>query len=91
MTVQQHQYSREEIAQRGEALYQSQIRTQVEPGNHGNIVAIDVETAAFEVGRNSLAASDKLLVHHPDAQIWFVRIGHLAVHRIGHSSVPISE
>jgi mannose-6-phosphate isomerase-like protein (cupin superfamily) len=90
MTVQQHQYSREEIAQRGEALYESQIRAQVEPGNHGNIVAIDVETGAFEVSHNSLAASDKLLVHYPNAQIWFVRIGHLAVHCISHSVVPIN-
>jgi hypothetical protein len=44
----QPRYSKEEFAQRGDALYDSQIRlplgaatpTQVEEGNHGKIVAI---------------------------------------------------
>jgi hypothetical protein len=33
-------YSKEEFAQRGDALYESEIRQQVEEGNHGKIVAI---------------------------------------------------
>ncbi|WP_317615801.1 hypothetical protein [Phormidesmis priestleyi] len=61
------------------------MRSQVEAGNHGKIVAIDIEMGAFEVAKNSLTASDLLLAHHPNAQIWFVRIGHRAVHRIGFS------
>ena len=84
MAVRQPRYSKEEFAQRGDALYESQVRSQVEEGNHGKIVAIDIETGAFEVGKNSIIASDLLLAHHPDAQIWFVRIGHRAVHRIGY-------
>ncbi|MCU0536526.1 MAG: hypothetical protein MUD14_21775 [Hydrococcus sp. Prado102] len=59
------------------------MRSQVEDGNRGKIVAIDIETGAFEVAKNSLTASDHLLDRYPDAQIWFVRIGHRAVHRIG--------
>ena len=51
--------------------------------NHGKIVAIDIETGAFEVAKDSLTASDQLLARLPDAQIWFVRIGHRAVHRVG--------
>jgi hypothetical protein len=34
---------------RGDEIYESQIRAQVEEGNHGKIVAIDLETGAFEV------------------------------------------
>jgi hypothetical protein len=30
-----------------------------------------------------LTASQRLLARHPDAQIWCVRIGYLAVHRAG--------
>jgi hypothetical protein len=41
MTVRQPRYSKEEFAQRGDALYETQIRSQVEEGNHGKIVAID--------------------------------------------------
>lgn len=91
MTVRQPRYSKEEFARRGDEIYESQVRQQVEEGNHGKIVAIDIETGAFEVGENSITASDLLLAHHPDAQIWFVRIGHRAVHRIGHSGVAVSQ
>ncbi len=91
MTVRQPRYSKEEFARRGDEIYESQVRLKVEAGNHGKIVAIDIETGAFDVGENSITASDRLLVHHPDAQIWFVRIGHRAVHRIGHSEVTVSQ
>ncbi|NJP11546.1 MAG: hypothetical protein HC866_20455 [Leptolyngbyaceae cyanobacterium RU_5_1] len=84
MAIRQTHYSKEEFARRGDEIYESQVRSQVEEGNHGRIVAIDIETGAFEVGKNSIIASDLLLAHHPDAQIWFVRIGHRAVHRIGY-------
>jgi len=40
MAVRQPRYSKEEFAQRGDALYESQIRAQVEEENHGKIVAI---------------------------------------------------
>jgi hypothetical protein len=83
MSVQQPRYTKEEFARRGHEIYESQVRPQVEEGNHGKIVAIDIETGAFKLAKDSLTASDRLLAQHPDAQIWFVRIGHRAVHRIG--------
>jgi hypothetical protein len=79
MTVRQRRYSKEEMARRGQELYESGIRQQVEAGNVGKIVAIDIETGAFELAKDSLTASDQLLAQYPDAQIWFVRIGHRAV------------
>ena len=83
MAVRQPRYSKEEFAQRGKEIYESQVRSQVEEGNHGKIVAIDIETEAFQVAKDSLTASDQLLAQYPEAQIWFVRIGHRAVHRVG--------
>jgi hypothetical protein len=82
MALRQSQYTKEEFAQRGDEIYESRVRAKVEAGNHGKIVAIDIETSAFEVGKNSIMTSELLLAHHPDAQIWFVRIGYPAVHRI---------
>jgi hypothetical protein len=81
MTIRQPRYSKEEFAQRGGEIYESQVRSQVEAGNHGKIVAIDIETGAFEVGHDSLTAAKQLLKRHPDAQIFGIRIGHRAVHR----------
>jgi hypothetical protein len=67
MTVRQHidsaqnnqckpSYSKEEFAQRGDDIYESQIRSQVEVGNHGKIVAIDLETGDFEVDASEIVA-----------------------------------
>lgn len=83
MALPQLRYSREEFARRGNEIYEIQIRPQVEEGNHGKIVAIDIETGAFELANDTISASDQLLERHPDAQIWCVRIGHKGVHRFG--------
>jgi hypothetical protein len=83
MTGQQLRYSKEEFARRGNEIYESQVRSQVEVGNHGKIVAIDIETGAFEMANDTITASDQLLERYPDAQIWRVRIGHKGVHRFG--------
>lgn len=85
MVTRKLKYPEEEIADRGEALYKSKIREQVEEDNFGKVVAIDIETGAFEVAEDSLSASDKLIEQIPEAQIWLVRIGHIAVHKLGFS------
>ena len=83
MAVRQPRYSKEEFAQRGDALYETLIRQQVEEGNHGRIVAIDIETGSFEVADDIVGASDRILAKCPDAQTWFIRIGHPSVYHFG--------
>ena len=85
MKVRQPRYSKEEFARRGQTTYEQQVRLQVEEGNSGRIVAIDIETGEFEVADDPLAASDQLFARCPDAQPWLIRIGHRALHRFGHS------
>ena len=60
MTVRQPRYSKEEFARRGNEIYQSQVRSQVEEGNQGRIVAIDIETGAFELADDTITATDHL-------------------------------
>jgi hypothetical protein len=83
MAVREPRLTKEEHARLGTELYERRIRPLVEIGNHGRIVAIDVETGEFELADNTLVAADRLLARSPDAQIWFVRIGHRGVHRFG--------
>ena len=83
----QPRYSKEEFARRGNEIYESQVRSQVEEGNDGKIVAIDIETGAFEVGDRPMIAVDRLYEHQPDAQPWVIRIGHRAVYRFGSRSL----
>ena len=83
MEMRRPRYSKDDAARRGEAIYEERVKPQVEKGNLGRIVAIDVHTGEFELGDDTLAASDRLLARCPDAQAWFVRIGHRAVRRFG--------
>jgi histidinol dehydrogenase len=87
MAVRQPRYSKEEFAQRGDEIYEAQVRSKVEEGNHGKIVAIDIETEAFEVADDIVTASEHLLTRVPDAQTWFIRIGHQAVYHFGARSL----
>lgn len=87
MTVRQPRYSKEEFTRRGQDLYEHVVRPQVEDGNGGKIVAIDIETGAFEVAEEVLLACDRLLGRVPDAQIWCVRIGARAVDQFGMGSL----
>jgi hypothetical protein len=90
MTVRQPRYSKEEFARRGDEIYESQVRQQVEEGNHGKIVAIDIETGAFELADDTMVATRQLYERLPDAQPWVVRIGYRAVHRFGARSLKDS-
>jgi hypothetical protein len=81
----QPHYNKEDHARRGTDLYEQQVRPQVEAGNQGKVVAIDIDSGAFALGENSLSASELLLARLPDAQIWCVRIGAKAVYRFGFS------
>ena len=83
MAVRQPRYSKEEYARRGDEMYESQVRLQVEEGNYGKIVAIDIETGDFEVDASEIVACDRLEARRPDAQIWNVRIGSRYVRRFG--------
>jgi hypothetical protein len=83
MTVRRPRYSKEEFARRGEAIYESEIRLHVEADNDRRIVAIDIETGAFEVADESRIAVERLYDRYPDAQPWMRRIGKdSAVHRM---------
>jgi hypothetical protein len=90
MTVRQRRYSKEELAQRGQALYEAGIQQQVEAGNKGKIVAIDIETGAFELDEETMPATRRLYARLPDAQPWVLRIGYRAVHRFGARSLKDS-
>lgn len=91
MAVRQRRYSKEELARRGQSLYESGIRQQVEAGNDGKIVAIDIETGAFEVADRVLPATQRLFERYPDAQPWVIRIGHRAVYHFGARSLAKPE
>jgi hypothetical protein len=82
-------YSKEEHAKRGMEAYEQKVRSLVEAGNDGKIVAIDIDSGDHELAADTVAASQRLLARRPNAQVWCVRIGHRAVHRFGVRTLPV--
>jgi hypothetical protein len=83
MTTRQPRYSAEETARRGDAIYERDIRAQVEPNHQGKVVAIDIDSGAYVIGDNALIASEHLLAQYPDAESWCVRVGSRVLYRMG--------
>jgi hypothetical protein len=83
MQVRQPRYSKEEFSRRGQEIYERDIRPLVEADKRGKIVAIDIETGDYALGDDIISATKPLHDRSPDAQLWIVRVGYRAVHRIG--------
>ena len=83
MSVRQPRYTKDEHARLGRELYEQRVRAQVEAGNQGKIVAIDIETGEYEIAADEMKAGDRLRARLPEAQIWMVRIGHASARRFG--------
>ncbi len=75
--------SKDEVARLGRAMYARQIRRKLAGEPKGRVVAIDVDSGAYEVGDDVLETAERLLARAPRAEIWFARIGYRALHRFG--------
>lgn len=65
----------DDIAARGRALYEQQIRQEVEPGNSGKILVINTETGEYEMDSDHLTASDRAADRFPGALLYAMKIG----------------
>ncbi len=83
----QTKLSSEEVAERGEALYE-RLKPQIEPGNLGRYLVVDVDTGDYDLGDDYILPTERLLVKRPDAPLYALRIGYRAVGRIGGRYTP---
>ena len=79
--------SREETARIGKETYERDIRCLVESDHFGEVVAIDVGSGSYALGKNAIEASESLRNQRPDAQVWLMRVGHRALYHFGGSSL----
>jgi hypothetical protein len=70
----QLRYSKEEFARRGDEIYEREIHPRVGTSDEGKFVVIDINTGAYEIDKDELAASDRLLARNAEAQIWVTRV-----------------
>jgi hypothetical protein len=60
--------SKEAFAQRGQTIYERDIRLHRGAGDEGTFMAIDIETGAYEIDRDDDTATERLVSRHPHAQ-----------------------
>ena len=82
-------YSEEELARRGDEIYDRDITPKLKPDEKG-IVAIDIETGEYEIVPDELSAANRLLARCPEAQVWIRRIGSRYLYRFGHHGKSVA-
>jgi hypothetical protein len=83
MVKRQRRFSKAAIARRGRQMYERQVRPRIAGEKKGRIVALDIETADFEVADDALHAAEQLRKRRPSARIWIERIGYPTLRRFG--------
>jgi hypothetical protein len=76
-------YSLDEVARRGDEIYEREVLPRLGPEDEAKFALIDVETGDYEVDRDEIAASDRLLARRPDAQVWTRQVGSKYARRFG--------
>ncbi|MGE0884357.1 MAG: hypothetical protein AB7P14_12495 [Blastocatellales bacterium] len=82
MAVTALQSTKEEVVRRGKEIYEADIRSLIEAGNEGRVVAIDVLTGEFELADDALTSTGQLRARLPEAEIFFMRVGYPTMARI---------
>jgi hypothetical protein len=76
-------YTSDEIARRGQALYDQQIRAKVETSHQGMFLVLDIDTGEYEIDVNELAALKRAKTKNSAAALYMLRIGHPTAYRLG--------
>jgi len=76
-------YTSDKILQRGEELYEQQIRSRVEKENRGKFLVLDIETGEYEIDTDKLAALERAKPKHPDPALYILRIGYPSTVKLG--------
>ena len=72
----------EEIVRLGKEIYYRDILPQIEAGNEGRVVAIDVQTGEFEMAETAFESAERLRQRVPYAAVFFMRVGYPTMARI---------
>ena len=78
----QNRYSREEIAQRGNDIYQRDIRATVMPQHKGKFLVLDIESGDYEMDDNDMSAEETLRARRPDGVLFGLRIGYTSAYTL---------
>ncbi len=80
----------QEVFQRGIELYEQQIKAQVERGDRGKFLVINIETGDYEMGADDVLAAKRAKSLFSDAPLFSMRVGHAVPYRIGSRKIASS-
>lgn len=76
-------FSNEEIAARGQTLYDERIRATVEQQHDGRFLVVDIETGEYEIADAAVDAIRRMRARLSDPALFILRIGRAAAYRLG--------
>jgi len=68
-----------ELVEKGKEIYKK-IKDKLEPAHKGEIVAIEVKTGDYFLGKDLIEADEKAREKYPDEVFYFNKIGYRAVY-----------
>ena len=75
--------SSEESAARGTKIYEDTIRAKVERDHYGDFVIVDIDSGDYELDREDIVASQRILNRRPGATLFGLRVGFPAAYKLG--------
>jgi len=83
------QLTKDEVAERGDEMYASLVKPKLKKKDKGRIVALDIESGEWAIGKDVLDASHRLQAKGSNPETtFFVRVGYRYVHKFGFSELP---
>ena len=76
-------YSKDEISDRANKIYEDQIKEKVEPQENGKFIVVDIESGDYEIHEKRIVASRRLRERRPDGVGFCGRVGYDAAYHIG--------
>ena len=68
MASTKHRYSKQDFAERGDAIYENEIRSHLKAKDDRKFVAIDIDSGQYDIDEDELKACHKLRARVPHAQ-----------------------
>lgn len=72
-----------ERIERSNQIYESQLKEKLEREHKGEIVAIEITSGDFFLGRNEVEAYENGIKKYPDKTFVYKRVGYKATHFVG--------
>lgn len=83
MAATKRRYPKKEMVKRGDAIFEKDVKAHLDGRDPMDYVVIDIETGAYEIDADNLAACLRLRERNPDAQLFARRVGSRTIHHFG--------